>query len=235
MGVWYNQIGFYNNPFSIKPASFHNEILGNDDCIGAIIDKIKSGSVVFIEGDYGMGKTTMLRKIIKEFGGKKRLIYYSCNRKEGDLNTDDLLKDSVGFFAKLFGLKVNDPILLLDEAQDLSEQDLNVIAEKFNSGVFKSIIMVSKDYKKMETNESFKKLFDKNVVKLKPLNENDAIGFIRRRIGNIKLLSDDTIKKIYKKSNNNPREFLKNCEEICRYTLENYEDVVTEEHLKKFF
>ena len=118
--LWYNKLGFNNNPFSIKTAAFHNELFGLN--MQDTINKIETGSIIFIEGDYGTGKTTLLKGIVNKFGGKKKIIYYSCNRTEDNINVDKLMTNRT-FFSKIFKTKPNDLILLLDEAQDLNETD----------------------------------------------------------------------------------------------------------------
>ncbi|MBL7054645.1 hypothetical protein ISS05_02720 [Candidatus Woesearchaeota archaeon] len=55
---------------------------------------------------------------------------------------------------------------------------------------------------------------------------------IRKRIGNLKFISDKNIIRIFNK-NNNLRAFLKNCEDVCRLAFENGDKEVTEKHIKK--
>ncbi len=232
MGVWYNQLGFYNNPFSIKPAPYHSEMFGNTQ-LDITLDKVRSGSVVFVDGDYGTGKTTLLKRLIMEFGGKKRLVYYSCNRKNDALNIDRLLNGGRGFFARLFGMKMNDPIMLFDEAQELDDADSDIICDAYNNSKIKSIVFVGKDYSTVRFTNGLKGLIGNNIIRLGALSDDDAVKLVRKRVGSIKLLSDDIIKKCNSLSGGIPRKLLKNCEAVCRYVVENCEDTVTEEHVGK--
>src|SRR3989338_7555729 len=172
MEPWYKEIGFFSNPFSIKPLAFHDEVIGYD--IDLVFNKIENGEVLFIEGDYGKGKTTILKKIIRRFGGKRELIYYSCNITDNNIDFDRL---------------------------------------KLSNGLTK--------------------LVGSNIIRLGELTEGDGIAIIRKRTGNIRLLSDDIIKIIFKKSNRNPRKLLKNCEDVCRYSVSQGYNVAREEHVKK--
>ena len=61
MDIWYKELGFYNNPFSIKPMAFHDEIIGYD--VDLVLGKIGNGEVMLIEGNYGKGKTTILKVV----------------------------------------------------------------------------------------------------------------------------------------------------------------------------
>lgn len=233
MDLWYRQLGFYNNPFSIKPAAYHDKVYGNEAAIEQVIRKIREGGIVFVEGDYGAGKSTLLKRIIRTFGGKKEVVYYSCNTTEDKIDIEGLIKGRKGFWSLLFSGDEN-LILLLDEAQDMSKEDSEAVMQSFNDKKFKSIVLVTKDLKKMGMADGMKKAMEKdNTVKLGKLSSEDAIKVIRKRTGNIKLLSDEMIKLVLKKSDNNPRKLLKNCEEICKYTVENIEDTVKEEHIKK--
>ena len=40
--TWYNKLGFYNNPFSIKPAAFNDDIFG----LGGTVENICGRSVL---------------------------------------------------------------------------------------------------------------------------------------------------------------------------------------------
>lgn len=233
MELWYRQLGFWNNPFSIKPAAYHNEVYGNDDIINEVIDGVKNGNILFVEGEYGQGKTTLLKKMIAEFGGQKKLIYYSCNRTEDVVDMEGLIKGRLGFWSRLFSGKASDLILFLDESQDLSNDDLEIIYDSYADGNFKSIVFVGSDSKKIPFNKEFKELIGKNMLKLKRITPEDAVTLIRKRIGNLPILSDKVIKLIYTKSDHNPRVLLKNCEIMCRYAVDNIEDEVTEEMVKE--
>lgn len=229
MEIWYKELGFWNNPFSIKPAAFHNEVYGYD--LNNLFNKIDTGSVVFIEGKYGKGKTTILKKIIKKFGGEKKIIYYNCSRTEDSIDVDGLIKGRPGFFSKLFGAP-NDMILLLDETQDLPEEDGDKVLSYLNRN-FKTIVLVSNSLKEVNFGKGLRESIGDNIIKLGEINEEDVVKIIRKRVGSSKVLSDDVIKMIYSKSDKNPRKLLKNCEEICKYAFEQGDEEVKEEHIKE--
>jgi predicted ATPase len=229
MEIWYQEVGFSGNPFSIKPAAFHNELYGYN--VEEILNKVREGKILFIEGEFGKGKTTLLKKIIKEFGGKRKLIYYSCNRVEDNLDIKKLIDERPGFFSKLFGFVPNDMILLLDEVQDIPEEDSLKILEHYNRN-FKSIVMVSSKYKEIKFSNGLKEVIGENIITLKDLSDDDAIRLIRKRIGD-RLLSDDQIKEISKLSKHNPRLLLKNCEKVCRYGVDLGYDSIRDNHIKK--
>lgn len=225
--IWYKRIGFFNNPFSIKPAAYHDSLSGFGSTIDDISYAILTKKMVFIEGDYGQGKTTILKKIINDFGGKKQVAYFSCNRLDGRLDVQRLLKKRYGFLGNLFGLEAKDVILLLDEAQYLGNDDYKRLGEHHKTGQFKSIVFVSP-----KINGDANGLLSKAlVVDLKNINQTEAVKIIRQRVGHLHLLSDEIINKTFERSNNNVRELLKNCERLCKYAVDNEMTKVTEELL----
>lgn len=231
--TWYHKLGFDKNPFSIKPAAFHNNIFGYDKILQDINTKINDSNILFVHGAYGAGKTTILKGIINTFKGKRRVIYYNCNKAEGSINFDRLLFNAGGFFDKLFRIKRKNKILLLDEAQDLNKKDIFNIKAYFENRLFNSVILVSK---KTDINlpKDLKKLIGKdNNYNLGILSQDEAITLIRKRIGDLQFLPDSTVLKIFKK-NKNPRDFLKNCEEVCRNAFDLGADKVTDKHVSDF-
>ncbi len=229
MELWYKQFGFHNNPFSIKPLAFHDEIMGYD--VDLVLTKIQNGEVLFLEGDYGKGKTTILKKIVRKFGGQKKVVYYSYNRTEANVDFDRLIKERHGFFGSLFS-DDNNLILLLDEAENLSPEDSENLTAMHQKN-FKSIVLVGKDYNNLGNANGLQTMIGANIIRLGELTEDDAINIVRKRIGYINLLSDDIIKVIFKKSGRNPRSLLKNCEDICKHAVEQGYRQVKEEHVKK--
>jgi len=231
MNVWFRELGFFNNPFSIKPAIFSDKVVGYE----AVVDEISYGvlnkKMLFLEGEYGEGKSTILKRLINDFGGKKQVIYYSCNRIETRLNVKRLLNNRYGFWGKLFDMKPKDMILLLDEAQELCKKDYSKLYSYHQEGYLKSIVFVGKTFDKKEIDEKVVELMKE--VKLRKLTEDEAVKVIRRRVGSLPLLSDDVIKQVYNSSNKNIRILLKNLESLCKHAVNYGETKITDELVKE--
>lgn len=227
--VWFRRLGFYNNPFSIKPASFNDELFGYS--LEEVNGKIVQGKILFIQGEFGKGKTTILKKLIRDFGGRKKLVYYSCNRTEDNVDFEALLKGR-SFWNRLFNTLPKDMILLLDEAQDLSTEDSDEMLKYYQKN-FRAIVLVASDYKKTCFSKAVQEFLEGNIIRLDELTEDDAVNIIRKRIGNIDIISDDMIKLVFKKPNKNPRQLLKNCEEVCRLAMSKGDEQVTAEHVRE--
>lgn len=231
--VWFRDLGFHNNPFSIKPAAYHDQVLGYDKVVDEVSYAILNNKLVVLEGEYGFGKSSILRRVLNDFGGKKQVIYYSCNRMEARLNLKGLLNGKYGFWGKLFDMKPKDMILLLDEAQVLGPKDYQKIHSYFQEGYFKSVVLVGKGINKENITNGLKaKLQD---IQLEQIDEETAVKVIRKRIGQLDVLSDPMVKKIFKKSDNNVRKLLKNCEEACKYAVQSGRKRVNEDVLAYIF
>lgn len=226
--LWYKKLGFYNNPFSIKPGMYDNELVAYD--MPFIYKKIEKGEILFLEGEYGTGKTTILKNIITQFRGKNKIIYYSFNTESGfDLNK--LLDGANTAIRRVAGLKVKNVIMLLDEVHTMKSADAKRLLRPYKDGVVKSIIFVSHDYGLTNFPEDYEPLLKGNIIRTVDLTSKEAVALIRRRIGNIDLLTDNMISKVFMLSGKNPRRLLEFSEDVCRYAVEIGDLKVTDYHV----
>ncbi len=235
-GMWWRKLGFYTNPFTIKPAPFDNKVFGQDKIFEDLYYKIPAGTMSFVEGNLGTGKTSILKNLIAKFRGRGKLIYFSCNRIDTELNIEDLLKGKYGFWGRMFGMMPKEMIVLLDEAQQLSSVNTERIKYFFDQGNIKSVVFTGTDYSNTNLHQSIKERVGQDgLFKIKELGEDQAVALMRNRIGNTNLISDDLIKKIWHLSGKNPRRLLQRLDRVFRYAVENMETVIKEEHLSKIF
>ena len=61
MDVWYKKLGYYENPFLINPMRETTQFYGNEKQLEDVLYYIESGSILFLEGAKGTGKTKFLR------------------------------------------------------------------------------------------------------------------------------------------------------------------------------
>jgi energy-coupling factor transporter ATP-binding protein EcfA2 len=228
--TWYNQLGFRQNPFTIKPSS-ERKIIGNEESIKEILLGVEQGKVLLIEGEYGFGKTTLLKRIVEQFKDDFRIIYFSRNKKESSIDFDEMLINAGGFFHKLFRLRKKHNILLIDEAQDLNLKDLELLPKYYKDQFFHSIALVSHDFSTTKFPDELKLLFDGNIFPIKSISEDEAVVLIRKRVGDLPLLTDDIIKETFRHSKN-PRKLLEDLEDICRIAVEKGKETVSSEDLK---
>jgi len=227
--TWYNKIGFYSNPFSIKPAAFSDELFGFEEEVEQLTGDIENGSFYLITGTYGNGKTTLLKKIVNNLRGK-RVIYHNYLKSNSNIDFEELFT-GMSFMRSLFGMMRRNNILLLDEAKEMGEDDLKKINELSEKGYIKSAIFVSPD-DNIEMTEEINEKIGRNRIDLSNINEKAAVSLVRKRIGELKLLSDTAIAKIFK-MDKNPRNFLRNCEDVCKYAVDNSIQKVNEKIIEK--
>lgn len=216
MKTWYKHLGFDENPLTIKPVYKIERFENYKEIIKKLISSISQGKIIYIEGDYGTGKTTLINKIIQIFGGDKRIIYYNAARSENQLDLNFLIINRT-FWTRLFKYKSKDLLLLLDEAQEVSETDAKNILNYFNKGYFHSVILVGKSSKNFP--DSIQNVLGSNIFKTDILTEKEAINLIRTRLNNLDIITNEQILKIYEASEKNPRKVLMNTEEACRLSL----------------
>lgn len=234
MDIWYEQLGFIDNPFSIKPGAYDDELFGYANEIKKVYSAMNNGGVWFIEGNFGVGKTSMLKQIINSFKGRKRVIYFSANRSEGGINFKTLLLNRNGFFQRVFGILPKNMILLLDEAHKINAKDATNIEKLMKSNHFKTVVYSSDKVEDVQMTPWLKKkMGDKRVLKIQPITEASAIKLVRNRVGDLKLLPNNAIKSIFEKSNYNPRRMLENLEDVCRYAMDIGAKKITDVHVKK--
>src|SRR3989344_1136617 len=231
--IWYKEIGFFSNPFSIKPAAFHDQAIGYEKVVDEISYGILNKKIILVDGDYGNGKSTILKRLLNDFGGKKQVIYYSCNRIEGRLDVKNLLNGRYGVIGEWFDIKPKDMILLLDEAQDLDAKDYERIYPYYQEGYIKSVVLMGKGIKKENIIGGLKSNLEE--VDMGRLNEDLAVLIIRKRIGDIPLFTDSIIRKVYQKTGDNVRTLLKTCEELSKLSIDSGRRKVTEEFVKQYF
>lgn len=234
--AWFKKLGFNHNPFMIKPYAFSDELHGYKPYIQKINTSINNGKVIFIEGDYGVGKTSVLKQVIAEFSGQKRLIYYSANRSEGGIDFDSLISGRAGFFGRMFGQKPMNLILMIDEAQKMNLHDSEKIEELIEQGYFKSVVLVSDDIKKVNFSKKLRKMIGKEVIDLgEAFTEQNAQKMVKDRLGDESdFMPSKVVKLIYTKSLKNPRKMLENLEDVAKYTIDEKDrKKVTESDVKE--
>lgn len=227
--IWYKKLGFHNNPFSIKPAAFSDEMVAYD--LDYIFDKVENSEMLFVEGQYGTGKTTILKNVINKFHGKNKIIYFSFNSGR-IFNLPMLLDGANSFLRKLSGIKVRNIILLLDEVHMMNKTDASNVLKYYQSGVIQSVVFVSHQYDIVNFPDDIKLYLADNVVRTVALNQSEAIKLIKERIGDINLFTNKILTNIFDLADKNPRRYLAFCEDIARYAVEMDDYKVTEFHVE---
>lgn len=231
MELWYRKLGFYSNPFSIKPGAFHDEVIGHE--LSDLLEKIENGRIQYIKADYGNGKTTLLKHIKRRFGGKRMVAFTSCNIAD-NFDTKKLLMGRA-LINKAFSIMPRNMILLVDEAQDITLEGVADILENYKSGSLKSVVFFGAEIKHKNIPKELSNYLGGNIITLSRLSPEKAVEIIRKRIGNLNIISDSLIRKLYSISSNNPRKLLENCEDLCRHAASKNRSSATEADVRELF
>ncbi len=219
--LWYKKLGYVENPFSIKPAFFNDEVVGYDAEVDSLIKKLAKGEVCFLEAEFGKGKSTIIRYVINEFVNHNKIIHISRNKSDRALDYEKLLKEVNSGFGKLFGLKAKKVILIIDEVSKINQKDCEQIEKFIKSKNIFSVLFADVSFAKTNLSDSLKKKMSKNLIKLKDLTPKDAIEIVKSRISTEGIISDDLIITLFEKSKRNTRSFLSNLEKVFRYSFDN--------------
>lgn len=230
--LWYEKLGYAYNPFTIKPGFFDDEVVGYDKEVDKLVNSLNEDEMYFLEGDFGLGKTTIIRYLINEFSGNKKVIYISRNRNDRAFNYASLLKGASKGLKKMFGVKAKNVLLIVDETAKINAEDCRQIEYYFDEGYIGSVLFIDKSLDESRISANLKERIGKNIVQLKPLDGKSAIELARSRLdGNDEFIADDLIKSVYEKSFKNTRRFLENMEDVFRHAVENERENVSKDDL----
>lgn len=212
--TWYNDFGFRYNPLTIKPVEEFELFFDGKNVVDDVIKVMDDGDNLVLVGPLGTGKTSVLKKIKDEFGGKRKLFYYNAFSASTPLDFDRVLKRAGNFFSRSFGLRSKDVILFVDEAHHLTPENLEDLEDYLDS--YKSVVLASSELH-FDVPKELSEHFDKKI-NLGKFTEADAENIIKDRLGEDdfeEIITVNEIKEVFKKSNT-PRDFLLRCEIVCR-------------------
>ncbi len=232
MDEWYEELDFEENPFSINPSDFVKNLVARDDLVDELVYRVASGTIAFLEGEEGSGKTSLLRAVIKRFKGRGRVIYVNCDKFKKKLNVEDLLVERNGFFSgKLLRKRPKKMILLLDNVQHLSYKNMERIKNYYDENFLLSVIFTGEDFGKIPFSDSLRQRMEGRVFKIPKMTDKQIVEMVRSRIGDIRFLSDEIITDVAKRSDNNPKRTLRSLDEISEFVVSLEEDIVTKAHV----
>ncbi|MBI4438558.1 orc1/cdc6 family replication initiation protein [Candidatus Woesearchaeota archaeon] len=228
--AWYDDYDFSDDPFAVS-----ERVYGLDKVFDELVYRVESGSMAYIEGKDGSGKTALVRKLIGEFGGKGKVILFDCGQIGRKVNIEGLMKGKYGLFGRVFGAVPRDMMLFLDNANQLSKKNCERIKYYFDSNYIKSVVFTGTSYARAKFSKSVRDRIGDRVIRLKPLTPEQAVELVNERAPGLKLLSEDAIKKIYKRSGSNVRMFLTGLSAACASAVNEGSGQVSDEQIKKAF
>ncbi len=219
--MWFEELGYDENPFELNPLNTNFKLEGREKETEEILYRITSGSMILIEGNVGTGKTELLKYAIDNFKGKGKVIYVDGNNLNKRLNISNLLKK-----------KPKGMILLMDNVHYLSKRNNEKIKYYYDEDHIKSAVFTTTDYGLVNFTDAIKDRLGKNIIKLKDLNQSNALEIVKERLGDKEIISEDILKQLFKDSKN-IKEFLKKCDLLCSYVVGKGKEKAEKEDIKK--
>lgn len=209
--MWFNHFGWKENPFSVKP---NTELIGLEKKKKRIFDFIDSGSVCFLTGVSGVGKTSLLKYVYENIK-KHTPVYIDAEELNEFFDLTAYLKEHKSLWENL--LKREYPknlIVLLDEAQATEEDLKKTLKLHWDQDHVKSII-ISQIRPIDNFTDSFKERIGNRVIRLDKMTKSEVADLIKLRIGKNSPFDKEAVALIGEKSDYLPRKILENCELVC--------------------
>lgn len=229
---WYEELDFDENPFDTNPKKFADKLVGTEELLENVFYRVAAGSMVFIEGKLGTGKSSILWNTIKKYRGRGKVIYFNCEQIDRELNIEKLMINR-GIMGRLFKKKPRDMILLLDNVSELSKRNSERVKYFFDQGYILSAVFTGTSYPKVNFSQSLRERIGSRILKTPELEPYQAVTLVRNRISNLETISDELIEEVFKASNKNPLKMLQNLDSIFSYAVENNEKTITRSTIKK--
>ncbi len=226
--AWYEKYDFDEDPFLSSGNAF-----GLDEVLNELTYRVESGSMVFLEGKEGFGKSAVIKQLIRVFGGRGKVIYFDCSQIEKKVNIESLMKGKYGLFGKLFGVSPKNMVLFLDNSNFLTKKNCERIKYYFDNNYIKSVVFTGTAYSKAHFSKSVRDRIGGRVIRLKELSPEQAVELVRVRAPNLDIFSDEMIKKIYMHSGGNVKKFLADLSSAGEKACNEGDGKVSEKHVSE--
>ncbi len=210
--MWYEPYGWKENPFSIKNPS---ALVGVEEKKQELISYVNAGDVCFLNGQTGVGKTSLLRWLTNNLKEHK-VIYIDAAGIQDSFSLTNYLKKQTPIFSKLTGKQFpKNTVILVDESQDCNPEFLKALKLHWDHNHIKSIVITQISPELNTFSESFRHRIGSRVVTLGKLTKSQGYDLISSRTGNKNPFDKSSIETILEFSNYIPRKILENCEIVC--------------------
>jgi predicted AAA+ superfamily ATPase len=204
-----------------------NKLFGFDEVIEELTYRIQAGSMVFVEGKRGSGKTELLKAIIGKFKGKKRVIFIDCNTVKS-LDIERTMQRRYGLIGRMMGITPKNMVLLADNVQQLSKRNVQKLQFFFDHNYIYSVVFTGESYAKSKLTKSLRDRIGGRIIKVPVLSLADAVEIAHQRFS----IDDEIIvKKVYKYSKG-VSDFIDNCIKIGEFAEKNKTAKLSEDDVK---
>lgn len=223
--TWYSEFGFIQNPLDVRP---NPDLVGLEKQEKQLINHISKEEICFLNGLTGSGKSSLLLKLQKHLKGHK-FIYLDAQELPQNFDIEYEIRNRRSFFDRLVlkNYPRKKPVLIIDEFQATDPNLVLQARASWENPVQRKVkaIVVAQISKTLKNvTQSFKERLGSRVVYLKPLDEEEMIEILARRLkiprkrkNLVDKISDDALSFIVKCSGNNPRRMLEYVDELFEF------------------
>jgi DNA-binding CsgD family transcriptional regulator len=199
--MWFKKYGWKENPFLVR----HNiNLVALEKEKQRLVDYVNSGTICFVVGDSGVGKTSLLKWI--ENNMKKFKVNY--------INAEGL-PEFFNLKSKIKKSWFKPALLLVDEGQLCDEAMRSELKLLWDMGVVKSVVIAQTNERLHEYSISFKSRVGKRFLRIQGLDPECAFELIERRTNTKNPFTENIVEMIVEDAKTNPRKILENCEYLC--------------------
>ncbi|MBI2597817.1 MAG: hypothetical protein HYW50_01335 [Candidatus Diapherotrites archaeon] len=212
--AWYQKFGYNFDPLSIKPSA---ELVAREKELVYLSENIVSGSIVLLQGEAGLGKTSLLKALEKNFKEDKELNVKYVSLLDGfaGIKKRFLAPNILESFLFLLGFwKKKKHILLVDECQLLTFNQAEGLRNMFDTDQVHSMVMACGEKNSLNLSLGFKRRISDHLL-LSELSVEQLKLLLKKRFSKTNPLHEETVDYLAKASEGNPRQFLLNCKKVC--------------------
>lgn len=222
---WFEESGFDENPFSTDLAFSARSSVGLEKSLGELEYCVSSGSIAFVEGAEGSGKSVLLEMLAGKLGRSAVRV-----DAEKDVDIRAVIKSRTSLFGRMLNSFPKNLVLLVDNAAGLSPSSSELLKFYYDNNNFAAVVLAGTSLKSSGLSPSVLDRIGNRVVRIAPLSEEDALIMVRNRLGSSGLFNEAMVRKIYKLSGKNARKFLQLCEGACKNAVASKSSTVEEVH-----
>lgn len=211
--MWYKKYGWDENPFSVKPTA--EKLVGLDGKRKKILDFVHAGTICFLTGDAGVGKSSTLKWVQHNIRGHTPM-YIDAEQLGDDLfDLSEYLKEHRTLWETVMGHEYpKNVVVLLDEAHATEDKVKKALKLYWDHDYIKSIV-ITQIHPLKNFSSSIRNRVGNRVIRLDKLSNQNVHELIDLRTENNNPFTKEAVDIIAKKSNYIPRKILENCEVIC--------------------
>jgi DNA polymerase III delta prime subunit len=211
--MWYKAFGWEENPFSIRPSP---NVIGLEEIKEALLEDLLSGSPALLLGPTGMGKTSLLLWLKGQLAQTKfRPVYLNLHAlpKPQELSIQRTLGREI-LLQRLRLRFSQGPILLLDEAQELTAPLAELIKAGFDRGSISAFLLAAQEEPPLPP--PLRSRIGPHLYRLQTLGIPERLALLKHRIDGKNPFTEEALLLLAERAEESPRALLQAAELACK-------------------